>query len=140
MVLKLCFFALAKRTALGTLITVSGFFEAIPGLKINRNKCQILGFNCDQEKLRSCDGVIGCEVGSFPSSYLGLSVGGNLRAISFLDSLLEKIRKRLASWKKSFFSKAGRLTLAKSVLGGILIYYLSLFWALVWCARVWKAS
>ena len=40
---------------------------------------------------------------------------------------MEKIRKRLASRKKKFFSRAGTLTLIKSVLSGIPIYYFSLF-------------
>lgn len=48
--------------------------------------------------------MIGYEVGSFPSSYLGLPLGGNSRATSFWDPISEKIRKRIASWKKGFFS------------------------------------
>lgn len=51
--------------------------------KINRSKCQILGIDCGKEKLYRRAGMIGCEVGSFPSSYFGLPLGGNPIAISF---------------------------------------------------------
>lgn len=41
--------------------------------------------------------------------------------------MIDKVRSRLASWKKSFFSKAGRLTLIKFVLSIIPVYFLSPF-------------
>lgn len=37
------------------------------------------------------------------------------------------MQSQLASWKKGFFSKVGRLTLIKSTLSGIPIYFFSLF-------------
>ncbi|TYK22164.1 peptidyl-prolyl cis-trans isomerase CYP23 isoform X1 [Cucumis melo var. makuwa] len=48
------------------------------------------------------------------------------RAMSFWNPIYEKIQKRLATWKNGFFSKAGKLTLIKSVLSDIPMYYLSL--------------
>ena len=59
------------------------FFEDMSGLKINRSKCVILGINIDQVKLWRWAEVFDCEVGSFPSSYFGLSLGGNPRALTF---------------------------------------------------------
>jgi len=41
--------------------------------------------------------------------------------------VVEKIEKRLASWKKIYLSKGGRLTLIKSTLSSIPAYFLSLF-------------
>lgn len=40
--------------------------------------------------------------------------------------MLDKVRKKLASWKKSFFSKGG-VTLIRFVLSGIPVYFFSLF-------------
>ena len=56
---------------------------------------------------------------------LGLPLGNNLES-AFWDLVVDKVHKKLASWKKGFFSKAGRLTLVKSVLNGILVYVFSL--------------
>ncbi|KAA0052767.1 hypothetical protein E5676_scaffold1856G00150 [Cucumis melo var. makuwa] len=58
--------------------------------------------------------------------YLGIPLRDNPRAASFWDLVCEKIRKRLLGWKKGFFLKAGRLTLIRSVMSGILVYYMSL--------------
>jgi hypothetical protein len=41
--------------------------------------------------------------------------------------VVEKIEKRLATWKKIYLSKGGRLTLIKSTLSSIPIYFLYLF-------------
>lgn len=62
---------------------IVGFFEDMSGLKINRNKCQILGINNNLVKLRNCAEVFGCEVGLLPSYYLRLPLGGNPRATMF---------------------------------------------------------
>lgn len=45
----------------------------------------------------------------------------------FMESVIEKIEKRLASWKIMYLSKGGRLTLIKSTLSNLPTYFLSLF-------------
>uniref|UniRef100_A0A0A0LJW8 Reverse transcriptase domain-containing protein n=1 Tax=Cucumis sativus TaxID=3659 RepID=A0A0A0LJW8_CUCSA len=86
------------------------FFEEMLGLKINRNKCTIYDINSDQVKLQRWAEAFDCEVDSFPSCYLGLLLRGNSRAVSFWNPICEKIKKRLAMWKKGFLSKPSKLT------------------------------
>ena len=53
------------------------------------------------------------------------------------DSVEERFRKRLASWKLQYISKGGRATLIRSSLSSLPIYHLSLFRApLKVCARL----
>ena len=70
---------------------------------------------------------LGCKIGSFPTSYLGLPLEAKHKALGVWDSIEERYRKRLAAWKTQYISKGGRITLIRSTLSSLPIYYLSLF-------------
>ena len=70
---------------------------------------------------------LGCGVGSLPSSYLGLPLGAPHRALGVWDSIEDRSRRRLATWKRQYISKGGRITLIRSTLSSLPIYFLSLF-------------
>lgn len=67
------------------------------------------------------------SVGEFPFVYLGLPVGANMRRVSTWRPVVEKIKKWLSQWRANTMSFGGRLTLIKSVLGSLLLYYFSMF-------------
>lgn len=68
-----------------------------------------------------------CKVGSFPFTYLGLLVGIKMRKKEVWKPVIEKMEKKLTSWKGKLLSQGGRLTLIKSTLNNLSMYYLSLF-------------
>ena len=72
---------------------------------------------------------LGCNIGSFPTSYLGLPLGARHKALGVWDSIEERYRKRLAAWKTQYISKGGRITLIRSTLSSFLIYHLSVPYA-----------
>ena len=76
---------------------------------------------------RSFASKLGCKVGSLPTSYLSLPLGAKHKTLGVWDLIEEIFRERLASWKIQYISKGGRLTLIRSVLSSLPIYYLSLF-------------
>ncbi|XP_035551431.1 uncharacterized protein LOC118349840 [Juglans regia] len=58
--------------------------------------------------------TLGCKVASLPMEYLGLPLGAASRAISISDTMIEKIERRLAGWKRLYLlPKGGRITLIK---------------------------
>ena len=61
--------------------------------------------------------------------YLGLSLGAPHRAMGVWDSIEERFRKRLSSWKRQYISKGERplSSLIRSTLSSLPIYFLSLF-------------
>jgi hypothetical protein len=51
----------------------------------------------DIEELAS---ILGCRVSSLPMKYLGLPLGASYKAISIWNGVIEKMKRRLAGWKK----------------------------------------
>ena len=102
------------------------WFEAFSGLKINLNKSVIIPpGRVDNVEVLAAE--LGCGVGSLPSTYLGLPLRAPHRALGVLDSIEERFRQRLATWKRRYISKGGRITLIWSTLSSLPIYFLSLF-------------
>lgn len=75
------------------------------------------------------------------SKYLGIPLHHSRVSSSTYNFILEKVRKRLGTWKINKLSLAGRATLVKSVLNSIPIYYMqsTLLPAKV-CEEIDKAS
>lgn len=72
-------------------------FCLISGLKINKAKCSLVGINSENPNVERLAEVLGCGVGSWPLSYLGLPLGGNPKAASFWNPVIERTKKRLDS-------------------------------------------
>ena len=70
---------------------------------------------------------LGCKVGQLPSAYLGLPLGAPNKASSVWNGVEERVRWKLALWKRQYISKGGRITLIKSTLASMPLYQLSLF-------------
>ena len=102
------------------------WFEAMSGLKINLTKSEIIPIG-PVNNLVELASELGCNIGSLPTSYLGLPLGVKHKALGVWDSIEERYRKRLAAWKTQYISKGGRITLIRSTLSSLQIYHLSLF-------------
>ncbi|GLU05147.1 hypothetical protein SLE2022_222630 [Rubroshorea leprosula] len=103
------------------------WFEWISGLKVNFNKSHLYGFNVSEGWLKGAAAILHCGVGKVPFIYLGLPVGGNPGRKQFWNSVLDRFRSKLASWKSPLLSFGGRISLINSVLSALPIFYLSLF-------------
>lgn len=64
---------------------------------------------------------------SFPFAYMGISFRSNLGVRGLRDPILEKISKKLASWKHKQLSLGRRVYLLNSMLNSLSLFYLSLF-------------
>jgi hypothetical protein len=104
-------------------------FEAASGLRINLGKSKLVPIG-EVENVENVDNlahILGCRVASLSMTYLSLPLGASFKATSIWNGVIEKVERRLASWKKLYLFKGGRLTLIKSTLSNVSTYYLSLF-------------
>ena len=77
------------------------WFEATSGLCINLNKSEILQVG-RVENAELWAAKLGFKVGSLPSTYLGLPLGVPHKSVVVWDGVEERMRERLALWKKQF--------------------------------------
>ena len=116
----------AKKEYLTSLSWILAWFKVASGLRINLAKSELIPVG-EVEEIEEITVELGCKVGSLPSVYLGLPLGAHHKAMSMWDGVEERMRRRLALWKRQYSSKGGRITLIKSTLASIPIYQLSIF-------------
>nr|GEW56927.1 hypothetical protein [Tanacetum cinerariifolium] len=99
----------------------------LKGLRINLQKCGLMGIDVETNKVDTAANNLGCSVLKSRFSYLGVNIGGHITRINYWDVIINKILSQLSKWKMKVLSIGGRLTLLKSVLGATPIYYMSMF-------------
>ncbi|WJZ90796.1 hypothetical protein VitviT2T_009917 [Vitis vinifera] len=118
-------FCKARREQLTNLSWILAWFEAASGLRINMAK-SVLILVGEVDEMEELAAELGCKLGVLPTVYLGLPLGANHKISSSWDGVEERMRRRLAQWKRQYISKGGRITFIKSTLASIPIYLLSL--------------
>ena len=96
-------------------------FEALSGLKINLSKSEIFPIG-GRENVEALTAELCCKVGLLPTTYLGLPLGAPHKSVGIWDPIEESSRRRLATWKRQYISKGGRVTLIRSTLSNLPIY------------------
>jgi hypothetical protein len=88
-------------------------------LKINLDKSVLVPVGL-VDNMDDLADILGCGVSSLPLKYLGLPLGAPFKVKSSWDEVVGKIERRLASWKRLYLSKGGRVTLIKNTLSNLL--------------------
>ncbi|XP_058763698.1 uncharacterized protein LOC131637124 [Vicia villosa] len=102
-------------------------FELVSGLGINFHKSKLIGVNTSQHFLEAASLYLSCKMESNNFEFLGIPIGFNPRKESTWQPLLEKMRRRLNGWKNRFLNLGGRITLLKSILSSLSIFFMSFY-------------
>ncbi|GJY18717.1 hypothetical protein Tco_0390208 [Tanacetum coccineum] len=86
-----------------------------------------MGIGINKEEVDLAATIVGCSMFSPPFKYLRVQVGDNMSRLTSWKDVKAKISSMLSRWKLKTLSIGGRLTLLKSVLTAIPLYYMSLF-------------
>lgn len=104
-----------------------GASEQLSSLKINYHKSEIICFGEAKNSEQEYSHLFGCQMGGYPFKYLGIPMHYKKLRNSDWNTLLERIEKKLSSWKGKHLSAGGRLVLINSVLTSLSLYMLSFF-------------
>jgi hypothetical protein len=102
-------------------------FKQLSGLKINYHKSEIICFGEAKNSEQEYSHLFGCQMGGYPFKYLGIPMHYKKLRNSDWNTLLERIEKKLSSWKGKHLSVGRRLVLINSVLTSLPLYMLSFF-------------
>ena len=116
----------ASREQLLSIRLALSCFQAFMELKVNVGKSEIVPVG-EVNNLVALANILHCKVGSLPMKYLRMPLGTSFKTTSIWNPILEKMEKKLSGWKRLYLSKGDRLTLLKSTLSSLPMYFLSLF-------------
>ncbi|XP_071714865.1 uncharacterized protein [Rutidosis leptorrhynchoides] len=92
-------------------------FSARTSVLVNGNPTR--EFSIKSFEVDSFAAEVVCQSGSFPTTYLGIPIGLNMKRKLSWSSLIDKFHSKMAPWKVNLLSSGGRLTLIKSVMGSL---------------------
>jgi hypothetical protein len=80
-----------------------------------------------QARLNSFIHLLGFQQGNLPFNYLGAPIFKGRPKVQHFQHIADKIKSKLAAWKTSFLSIAGRVQIVKVVIQGMLIHTITIY-------------
>lgn len=99
----------------------------MPCLRIDFYKSELIGIRVEEVLMHLYAKVLGCKVDSIPATYFGLLLCVELTNKSLWNPIIERIESKLSLWKANNICMGGRVTLIKSVLANLPIYFMFVF-------------
>lgn len=92
------------------------------GLHANLQKCLVAPICCTDQEIGLIQEILSCQIAEFPITYLGMPLSTERIRKEHIQPVVDKVRKRVPTWKVGLLHKSGRLSLVKSTMVAIPIY------------------
>nr|ABD28670.2 RNA-directed DNA polymerase (Reverse transcriptase) [Medicago truncatula] len=120
-------FCKAKMSSLIVLKSLFTRYADCSGQIMNIRKSFIFAGGITDTRMNNIVNILGFNVGSLPFTYLGAPIfKGKPKGIHF-QPIADKVKAKLAKWKASLLSIAGRIQLVKSVVQSMLVHTMSIY-------------
>jgi hypothetical protein len=101
------------------LAAVRGILECFgeaSGLRVNFLKSSVAPIQCSQDIADQCSQALDCPIQNLPCTYLGLPLSIKKLRKEDLQSILDKLARKLAFWKAKLLTKDGRVAFVQAVM------------------------
>lgn len=92
-------FCAAEEEQVKNVLTILRCFKDVSKLKVNVGKNELIEVAVEESFLQYFAGILGCKVGSLPTSYLSLPLTTSSVSKSPWNKVVERVELKLASWK-----------------------------------------
>ncbi|XP_077233342.1 uncharacterized protein LOC143875615 [Tasmannia lanceolata] len=82
-------------------------YEMVSRQRSNFAKSRLYAINVSESDASSFAGIMGCGLDGFPATYLGLPLGVGRPKHTLWAPIIQRIERRLATWKRRLVSKGG---------------------------------
>ncbi|KAK1262461.1 hypothetical protein QJS04_geneDACA018756 [Acorus gramineus] len=103
-------------------------FSMLSGLCINWSKSSIWAIRVEPRRAEGMAAIFGYNIQQAPSAHLGLPLVQRRLLRHDWSPLVERFIKKLGGWQNRSLSSSGKLTLLKSVLSSMPLFFLSIYW------------
>lgn len=112
---------------LNCLKTIFLDYAETSGQLVNPKKSSIFAGSITNHRLNHIANIIGFKIGTLPFTYLGVPIFKGKPKKSYFQPIADKMKLKLAAWKASLLTMAGRVQLIKSVAQSMLLHCLSIY-------------
>lgn len=102
-------------------------YAVASGQVINPSKSTVFYGSISAARINQITDLIGFNKGTLHFNYLGVPIFKGKPKRSHMQPIADKIKSKLSAWKASLLSIAGRVTLVKSVIQGMLVHSISIY-------------
>lgn len=120
-------FCKGKISSIHALMQLFNSYAQASGQMINPSKSIVFYGSISTFRINQIVDLIGFSKGSLPFNYLGVPIFKGKPKRCHLQPIADKIKSKLASWKASLLSIAGRVTMVKSVIQSMLVHSISIY-------------